>query len=931
MKKLLKFIFYFFLFILIVLFTAPILFKGKIMTIAKEQINNSVNAKADFEDLNISFFKSFPYLNVGIKNLSVIGIEEFDGDTITHIQSIDIAVNVISAIKMENIEVKKISITAPYINALVLEDGKANWDIAKETEESDTTIADTTSSDFNANVALKSFEINGANIFYTDNSSDMSASLEDFNFALAGDFSKEYSTLTINSGVNKLNLAMSGIKYLKNVVLDINMNVDADLQEMKFTLLENTFSLNEFILTLDGSVEMPDSADMKIDMNYKTNNTEFKSLLSLVPTIYMRDFEDLTAKGNLALNGTVKGIVNDNSLPDVDGKLTVSNAGFNYPDLPKSAENINIDINYHYDGLQMDNTTVDINKFHIEFGGNPIDMTLNLKTPISDPFINSQLVANIDLATFSDIIPLEDTEIRGKITSNLDIMGNMSTIEEERYEDFKAQGGIQVSNFYYNSPDVPKPFSINTADLAFSPQTVEVKEFNAKMSNSDFALKGKVTNFLPFALKNETIKGNLNFTAGTIDLNELMVSEPDTEETTSDADTNSLEVIEVPGNIDFALNSEIGNLYYDKLEMKNVVGMIYIRDSKVVMEKLQMNALSGEMTVSGEYNTQDIDNPIVDFKFQADKIDIPQAFASFGILEKIAPIASKATGKVSLGMEYSSFLNNSMKPILKSIVGSGNLSSNKVGVKGSNAFNAIGKQLNLDEFKEFILEDLNIDYELLAGKLLVNPFETKMGKTDLMIAGEHGFDNIMDYGINISAPKSLFGSSNSTLNSIYEANPIKGFDPLKSESVNLLVRLTGDMANPKVKVKPVAGVKEATEVAKEEIKATAQQAINEKKDEAKAKAKAEADKIMAEANKQADEIRKQAKIAADKVRKEADINADRMVKEAKNPILKKAAEIGAKEVREEGENKARKIEEEADIKAQKVIETAQKKADQLLK
>lgn len=931
MKKLLKFLSFFILFILIILFTAPVLFKGKIMKIAKEQINNSVNAKADFADLSLSFFKNFPYLNAGIKDLSVIGIEDFEGDTLVYIKSLELAVNVISAIKMENIEVKKISISEPMISAMVLENGKANWDVAKESEEEETEEVDTTTSDFNTKIALKTFSIIDADIYYTDNESGMSASLEDFDFNLSGDFSKDFSALLITSNVEKLNFIMSGIKYLKDVELDINMDVDADLKAMKFVLQENSFALNNFILKLDGAVEMPDSADMSIDMTYSTNNADFKSLLSLVPAVYMRDYEALRTSGNLGLNGTIKGTVGETSTPDVDGQLKVTNASFSYPDLPKSADNINIDVAYHYDGRQMDNTTVDVNKFHVEFGGNPIDMTLNLKTPISDPFINSQLNANIDLTTFADIIPLEDTEIRGKIVSNLDVMGNMSTIENEQYEDFKAQGGIQVSDFFFNSPDVPKPFSISLADLAFSPKFVEVKSFNAKMGNSDFGLNGKVTDFLPFALNDKTIKGKLNFTAGTIDLNELMASESTEEVVAEESDTSALEVIEVPGNIDFTLNSSISNLYYDKMEMKNVVGMIYIRDSKVVMEKLQMNAFSGEMTVTGEYNTQDIKNPIVDFSFKADKIDIPQAFASFGILQKIAPIASKATGKVSLGMDYSSFLNSGMKPILKSIVGAGNLSSEKIGVKGANAFNAIGNQLNLDEFKEFVLNDLNVDYEILAGKLLVNPFETKMGKTNLMIAGEHGFDNIMDYGINISAPKELFGSSNSKLNALYDANPIKGFDPLKSETVDLLVRLTGDMNNPKVKINPVAGMKETATAVKKEIKANAQQAIDQKKDEAKAQAKAEADKIMAEANKQADEIRKQAKIAADKIRAEANANADKMVKEAKNPLLKKAAEVAAKEVREEGEKRARQIEKEADTKAQKVIDTAQNKADKLLK
>lgn len=930
MKKLLKFILYFVLFVLIVLFTAPVLFKGKIIKIAKDQINNSINAKAEFKDLNLSFFKNFPYLNAGIKDLTVTGIDDFEGDTLIHIGSIDIAIEVISAIKMENIEIKKIAINDPTINALVLEDGKANWDIAKETEEPSLEDTDTNASGFDANIALKSFKISQANIYYTDISSDLSASLEDFNFELSGDFSQDYSSLIINSNTDKVNVLMSGIKYLSDVVLNIHLDIDANLKDMQFKLMENSLALNDLILTLDGSIEMPDTTNILVDLNYGTNDAEFKSLLSLVPAIYKRDFEELKTQGKVSLKGGVKGTVNDTEMPDVNGKLQIKNAQFSYPDLPKTANNINIDVDYFYDGNQMDNTTVDVNKFHVEFGGNPIDLVLNLKTPISDPFINSQMKANIDLASFADIIPLEDTEIKGEIISNLDVMGNLSLIENEKYEEFKAVGGIKITDFYFNSPDVPKALGIEEADVTYSPKHLEILKFKAYMGESDFAFNGKVTNFLPFIFKDETIYGQLNFSSSNINLNELMPTEDSETEVNESNDTSNIEVIGIPSNIDFTLKSTIANLLYEDFEMQNLVGNIYIKDSKVIMEKLSMDALSGELLVSGVYNTQDIDNPLVDFNFQANEIDISTAFESFAVLGKIAPIVSKATGKVSLGMEYSSFLSNTMAPILKSIVGGGNMTSEKISLNGSNAFSAIGEQLNLDEFKELILQDLDLDFEILAGKLLVSPFETNMGETNLLIAGQQSFENTMDYDINLSAPKSLFGSSNTSLNSIYNNSTLKGLDLANSDNVNLLVKLTGKMSNPTVKIDPVAGLKETTEAVKEELKANAKEAIDTKKAEAKAEAKKEADKIMAEAQKNADEVKKQGKIAANKVREEANKNAAKMVDEAKNVLLKKAAEIGAKEVKAEGEKKATLIEKESEAKAQKIIDTAQNKADKLL-
>jgi hypothetical protein len=190
--------------------------------------------------------------------------------------------------------------------------------------------------------------------------------------------------------------------------------------------------------------------------------------------------------------------------------------------LPKNASNINIDIAYFYDGKQMDNTTVDVNKFHVELGGNPIDLSMNLRTPISDPFINSAIDAKIDLKTLSDLIPMEDTELKGLIDINLDLMGNMSVIEEEKYEDLRRLVKVLITDFLFASPDAPQPVIITNTRFGFSPQYLAVNAFKAELGNSDFSLDGKVTNYLPYVLNDGTIKGEFNFKSATLDLNEFM-------------------------------------------------------------------------------------------------------------------------------------------------------------------------------------------------------------------------------------------------------------------------------------------------------------------------------------------------------------------------------------------------------------------------
>ena len=162
------------------------------------------------------------------------------------------------------------------------------------------------------------------------------------------------------------------------------MDVDADLKNSKYTLKDNSVALNDLVLRFDGTLGMPNEEDIIMDLKYGLDKADFKSLLSLIPAIYMKDYQDVQAAGKLQLDGSVKGTYNEKVMPDVALTLLVENGMFKYPDLPKSAENIGIDVNLFFDGVQNDNSTVDVNKFHVDLGGNPVDMTLNIKTPVSD-------------------------------------------------------------------------------------------------------------------------------------------------------------------------------------------------------------------------------------------------------------------------------------------------------------------------------------------------------------------------------------------------------------------------------------------------------------------------------------------------------------------------------------------------------------------
>src|SRR5207253_3094705 len=118
-----------------------------------------------------------------------------------------------------------------------------------------------------------------------------------------------------------------------------------------------------------------------------------------------------------------------------------------------------------------------------------------------------------------------------------------------------------------------KPIQINQLAMTFNPKTVALTAFNMKAGATDLQASGSLENFIPYALKKETLKGTLRMTSTKIDLNEWM---SDSSQAAAKGDTTSLTAMEVPANIDFAMNATIGTLLYSNITMTNCSGEITI-------------------------------------------------------------------------------------------------------------------------------------------------------------------------------------------------------------------------------------------------------------------------------------------------------------------------------------------------------------------
>ena len=409
------------------------------------------------------------------------------------------------------------------------------------------------------------------------------------------------------------------------------------------------------------------------------------------------------------------------------------------------------------------------------------------------------------------------------------------------------------------------------------------------IGKNDITANGKLENFIPYLLKDATLIGRLSVSSNYLNLNDFMTDDA----TANENDTTSIGIIVIPANLDFNLTGDFKRVLFDNLDMTNVKGQILVKNGKVEMKNLLINALGGSIGVNGSYDTSvDPKQPLVTLALDLKNVSFVQTFETFVTIQQIAPIFESVVGNYSTSFQMKAPLGSDFMPVLTLLTANGLLQSSDMEVKDVKALDAIAGALKNEHLKNMKIKDLKLPFSIADGRVKTQPFDVNMGNLGKMnLSGTTGLDQTIDYT----------GTVNLADNSL-----TKGYVN------NLNLKIGGTFSNPKVSV-------DAANLATQVVSKVVEDIIGID---------------LSNLEPQAEAIRKQAKDAGDKLIAEAEKQGQKLIDEAKktqNPLTKvaavTAAEASAKKLKDEAKKQADKLNTEAENQVQKLMTAAGNKTD----
>jgi hypothetical protein len=791
--------------VIVILALSPFFFKGTLEKLVKKTIDANVNAEVTWGDFDLSLFRSFPDAALTIKNLSVINREPFKGDTLAtgDLLKLDMGITQLFKSGDNPIKIDAIYLEKAFLNIVLDSTGRANYDIGINKETAEPSDAEA-SSGFKFD--LSKYELKDARINYADMASRTFLMLKEVNHQGKGDFSLAQSELDTKTSA-LVSFKMEDSEYLSNTIVALDAIFQLDLENQKYSFLENKAKINELPLTFEGYVKINETNN-EIDLRFNTPSSDFKNFLGVIPKDYVKNLDGVTTTGNFTVEGELKGIIDDTHIPTMDIKIASENASFKYPELPKTVQNISIDAELKNETGLLPDTYLNIGGMTFKIDDEVFNLSGSIRNLTENAIVQLIIKGTLNLANIEKVLPLElDRDLTGIFKADVTTNFDMRSLENEQYQNIKSSGMASLTGFTYSDEAFNNPIKIDNAFIAMSPANIRLNALSATTGQTDIEATGDIQNLIPWIMAKQDLKGRFVLKSNTFNVNDFMTSEENTakgnlKNAKGTAVDNS---VKIPDFLDATMDFTAKKVIYDNVVMENAKGTISIKNETANLTNVTSNVFGGDIGFSGNVNTK---NPVPTFEMNLDlkKIDIDESFGKLELLKYLAPIAKALKGNLNTVIKLSGQLNDDFTPNLATLAGDAvaQIISAEVNTKNTPLLAKLDESLTFLNLDKLSLHDVGTSLRFSDGKIIVKPFDIDINGIKVTAGGSHGLDKTIDYKLTLDVPAKYLGSDVTKL--------LAKLDPADANAmtISLPVGLTGDFLNPKVSLNTKAAVSELT-------------------------------------------------------------------------------------------------------------------------
>lgn len=357
--------------------------------------------------------------------------------------------------------------------------------------------------------------------------------------------------------------------------------------------------------------------------------------------------------------------------------------------------------------------------------------------------------ANID----SMMVSLEALALKGSV--------RLDSTQKNIIRQYNPNVDLDLHGAVLYMPDLPDAVRLSQLGLAYSPKGADLRKVEVKLGHSDFQLYGTVDNIEQWLDHKALLKGDLNFTSGYADVDQLMNlisgigSDKDTIEKMREEDNvpKDANPFIVPLDVDVTLHTHIKRCIAFDNDLNDVAGAVTVKDGVAVLDQIGFVCKAATMQLTAMYKSPRPSHLNVALDFHLLDIQIDELIDMIPTIDTLVPMLKDFNGNADFHLVASTYLNARYEPLMSSLRGAAAITGKELTVMDNKSVGQIAKLMGFKSWKEkdnkLVIDSLDVELTALNSIIEVYPFLLNVGKYQICASGMHSLDNKCGYHVEL--------------------------------------------------------------------------------------------------------------------------------------------------------------------------------------
>ena len=423
---------------------------ARLTAIAHQVADQYVTCEYELDEVELTYFSTFPYFGVSVKDACLINpMEGAQSDTLVAVPELLVSLKLIDAIH-GNICIKRFHLRDATANIYIAADGTTNFDVFKSEDDDEEEEEDEGGWQLKSVRWEEDLKVSARHLSFVDEKDTIAASLDEASIVLASQKRDDLDGALLDLSAQHVCATLKGEEYAQD--LELRLHLPVYYKNLEHVYIDKAkLQVNDFGLLLDGEAGTPDlsSGVYTCDATVSTDGAwQIQEILALVPERFKASLKDIKVDGLMALEANVKGTYADSIMPVLTAHLDIKEGKGAYKPLPYTVRDLQLDADARLDLNKQQPSTVTINKLSAKTKESRIAAKGKVEDLLEDMLLDLHLDIDANLPDFAYFMPKE-MDLKGQTKGKANAKIRLSDLSEMRLEKGTIDADLTLTDIAY--------------------------------------------------------------------------------------------------------------------------------------------------------------------------------------------------------------------------------------------------------------------------------------------------------------------------------------------------------------------------------------------------------------------------------------------------------------------------------------------------